>query len=393
METSLETAKVEKNGKIAKTIGYYISFIALGLTSAALGPTIPGLAEHTRTSLSQISFLFTADSLGYLLGSLLGSRLYDRMPGHRVQVIALLITVAMLALIPIVPLLWLLIAIMIVFGFAKSMVDVGGNTLLVWVHRDRVAPFMNGLHLFFGVGAFLCPVIIAQAVLLSGNILWAYWALAVLLVPVIVYLGRLPSPPIQAGHRDGQEARVNYWLVTLIILFFFLNVGAEGSFGGWVFTYAKALNLANDVTAAYLTSAFWGGLTVGRLIAIPVSVRVHPRWMLLADVIGCIASLLLIVFTKASFTAAWIAAVGFGMFMASVFPTTITLAERYLPINGRVTGLFFVGSSTGSMFFPWLIGQLFEPAGPRSSMIIILAAMVAALVLFGVMLLSFKEEA
>ena len=43
--------------KTTKTIGYYISFIALGLVAASLGPTIPGLAEHTHTQLHEISFL------------------------------------------------------------------------------------------------------------------------------------------------------------------------------------------------------------------------------------------------------------------------------------------------------------------------------------------------
>ena len=62
-------------GKFSKTAAYYATFIGLGLTSASLGPTLPGLAEQTRTNIGEISFLFTARSLGYLLGSLRGGRL------------------------------------------------------------------------------------------------------------------------------------------------------------------------------------------------------------------------------------------------------------------------------------------------------------------------------
>jgi FHS family Na+ dependent glucose MFS transporter 1 len=207
------------------------------------------------------------------------------------------------------------------------------------------------------------------------------------MLPVIAFVARLPSPAIQAGPREGQTGAVNVGLVVLLAVFFFLNVGAEASFGGWIFTYARAQSLGTEVTAAYLTSAFWGALTVGRLLAIPISTRVRPRWILLGDILGCLASLGLILFWPASYAAVWLGAMGMGLFMASVFPTTITFAERHLPINGRITGWFFVGSSAGGMFFPWLIGQLFEPIGPPTAILVILSAMVLALVNFVVLVL------
>jgi FHS family Na+ dependent glucose MFS transporter 1 len=381
LETSRERLDVPDR-KLARTIGYYAGFIALGLTTASLGPTLPGLAEHTGAHLNEISFLFTAKSLGYLVGSLRGGRWYDRLPGHRVQAAALLLMAGMMALVPVLPLLWVLAAALGVLGFAEGTLDVGANTLLVWVHRERIGPFMNGLHFFFGVGAFLSPIIIAQAVLLSGDITWAYWALALLLLPVIIWVARQPSPSIPAAARAGQAGRVNLGLVVLVAVFFFLNVGAETSFGGWIFTYARSEGLADEVTAAYLTSAFWGALTLGRLLSIPIAARLQPRTILLGDLLGCLASLALILAGRFSYAAAWAGAFGTGLFMASIFPTTITLAGRYLPINGRITGWFFVGGSAGSMFFPWLIGQLFEPFGPPAAMAIIFAAMVLALAVF-----------
>jgi MFS family permease len=56
----------------------------------------------------------------------------------------------------------------------------------------------------------------------------------------------------------------------------------------------------------------------------------------------------------------------------------IAVAERQLTITGRITGWFFVGGSLGNMSIPWLIGQLFEPWGPRITMTIILLVMTLA---------------
>jgi FHS family Na+ dependent glucose MFS transporter 1 len=373
-------------GKNAKTVAYYAAFVALGLAVASLGPTLPGLAENTRTVLSEISYLFTARSLGYLLGSFQGGRLYDRMPGHPVMGVTLLIMAAMLVLVPFLSVLWLLTGVLLILGMAEGTLDVGGNTLLVWVHRARVGPYMNGLHFFFGVGAFLSPLIIAQAVLMSGDITWAYWALALLILPVGLWLLPMPSPKNLSISADSPVGQVNRLLVILVAVFFFLYAGAEVSFGGWIFTYAVALDLANATTAAYLTSAFWGALTLGRLLAIPIAARFRPRYILLADLLGSLVSLSIILIWNDSIGAVWLGTIGLGLSMASVFPATLTLAERRMTITGRVTGWFFVGASLGGMTLPWLIGQLFESVGPQVTMLILFADLIIALGVYTVLI-------
>ncbi len=71
-----------------------------------------------------------------------------------------------------------------------------------------------------------------------------------------------------------------------------------------------------------------------------------------------------------------------GISMASVFPVTITLAERRMPITGQTTSWFFVGVGLGSMLMPWLIGQLFEPVGPQVTMYVILVTLVIDFIVF-----------
>src|SRR4029079_13862880 len=79
ISTVLKDAINLKNLKLAQTISYFLSFVALGLAIAALGPTLPGLAEQTHVPLDQISFLFTVRSFGFLLGSLASGRFFDRL--------------------------------------------------------------------------------------------------------------------------------------------------------------------------------------------------------------------------------------------------------------------------------------------------------------------------
>lgn len=392
MSPSQEMAP-DHNQRIAKTAGYFAAFVVLGLATASLGPTLPGLAERTGTDLAEISVLFTAWALGYLLGSVLAGWLYDHVPSHPVLTVVLAAMAAAMALIPAIPLLWLLVAVILLLGVAGGTLDVGGNALLVWVHRDKVGPFMNGLHFFFGLGAFLSPVIVAQAVRISGSISWAYWVLAALILPVLVWLARLRSPSPQTTSEDDPATRVDHLLVALIAVFFFLYVGAETSFGGWIFSYATGMGLADEAAAAYLTSAFWGALTLGRLLAIPIAARFKPASMLVGDLAGCLASLAVILLWPGAAAAMWIGALGLGLSMASIFPTVISLAESRMTITGRVTSWFFVGASLGGMTLPWLIGQLFESVSPRVTILAVGVNLLVASAVFGWLNAHSKQRA
>lgn len=375
--------------KYSRTIGYFAAFVGLGMVVAVLGPTLSGLAEHTKTQLSEISFLFTAHALGYLLGSLFIGRLFDRLPGHFLIAAVLLITALMMAMVPLIPFLWILIVVLLILGMCGGSLDVGGNLLLIWVHRREVGPFMNALHFFFGLGAFLSPVIIAQTVLMSGDITWGYWLIALLILPVAIWLVRLPSPSIQSEPDNDLRGKVNIWLVILIAFFFLFIVGAEVSFGGWIFTYAVSLGLAIETAAALLTSVFWGSFTVGRLLSIPIAARVRPHRVLFVDFMACLVSLIVIMLFPNSPVALWLGSFGVGLSMASMFPTMLTLAEKRLAMTGKVTSWFFVGSSVGSMTMPWLVGQLFEFGGPWVMMLIVLANVALG---FGAFVIIIRKE-
>ena len=361
---------------LAITAIYYAAFIGLGMVAATLGPTLPGLAEQTGVQLKQASWLFSATSLGYLLGALAAGRLYDRRLGHPVMALALLLAAALMVLVPTMPQLVLLALVMLLLGGAQAGVDVGGNTLLVWLHRDKVPPFMNGLHLFWGVGSILAPILIAQVILLTGGFAWGYWLIALLLLPVVVLVWRAASP--HALHHEpgaAPQAAVNWPLVILFMLFFLTFVGAVGAFGGWIYSYAVATGIAAPAVAAYMTSAYWGAFTLSRLASIPLSMRFRPRTLIIADLIGCVIGLGLAALGDGSPVMIWLATLLFGASVATLFPLSMSFAGEVITVTGQFTGLMFVGASLGGMLIPWLIGQFFESAGPSSAMWIMLVDM------------------
>ncbi|MCB9160134.1 MAG: MFS transporter [Caldilineaceae bacterium] len=392
--TQATTARVQRrdNANLISA-GYFAAFISLGLVAASLGPTLNNLGEQTAVGVAQLSLIYPSRSGGYFIGSLLGGRLYDRVAGHMLLAAMLVVMALCMALVPTLGIFWLLAGVLLITGIAEAIVDVGGNAMIGWVHGVKVGPYMNALHFFFGVGALISPIIVGLALRYTDGIAWAYWILAVLLLPPALWIVRFTSPTTPARRAVGEApaAPLDLVLVGLAVLFMMFVVGAEVSFSGWVATYAVSLNLATRETAAYLTSVFWGALTFGRLLSIPIAMRYRPRTILLADVLGCIAGVALIVAAPASGTALWIGAAILGLFMASVFPTVLSWAGRHMTMSGTVTSWFLVGASLGAITLPWIIGRLIAAFGPEAAMIAILVDLVVLLGLYFLLMLKGGE--
>jgi MFS transporter, FHS family, Na+ dependent glucose transporter 1 len=381
------------NQKRIITTAYYLAFILLGLTMAAEGPTLLKLAEHTSSSLDQISLIFFFGSLGYLLGSFFGGRIYDRVPGHRFMSGVILFLGVIIAFVPVATSLGTLLVIVLVLGLAKGALDVGCNTLLLWVHNETVGPFMNGLHAFFGIGAFVAPLIVARVISSTGDIYWVYWFFSIVALPMAVWIWSLPSPASRAVPSHHENAPFPILPVFIMVLCFVLYVGGEVGYGAWIYTYAFTLKFGTDITSAYLTSAFWGSFTLARLFGVWASMRAKPITILSFDFAGCLVSVGLILLFRDSATVLWIGTILFGIAQASIFPTFLNFAEERMHLTGTITGWFLVGSGLGGMIVPWLIGQAFVKIGAGAMMgIIFLNVVLNVLMLFFFTRVSAKPE-
>ncbi len=376
------------------TAAYYAAFITLGMTVGLTGPVLPVLARHTGTALGGISVIFVTNSLGYMAGTFLSGRGYDRFRGHRLLAAAVALAGVALFFTPLLTSLWLLAFVMALLGFFQGVVDVGGNALLIWLHGPKVGPFMNGLHGFFGVGAFLAPIVVAQITGLTGDIHWVYWLFAIIDLPIALWILALPSPGARppAPAAGESKVRASPVILALLVAFFFLYVGQEAGYGNWIYSYALALKLADATRAAYLTSTFWGAFALFRLIGVWISTKTSPRNMLIGDYAGTAVGLSLVLLMPGAQWALWAGTVVVGASLASAFATMMTLAEQRLHLTGAVTSWCFVGSGVGFMILPWFIGQIFEPLGATSMMVFIMIDLVLNVLVFALLLRKSQGE-
>lgn len=335
--------------------GYLLSFFVVGLSLSVLGPALSELRDRADTDLGGIGVLFVGQACGYIVGSLLAGRLFDRFDGHRVYAASLASLAVGMVLIPSLDTLPTLFATFVMVGVGAGSVDVGANTLLIWQLGAGVGRSMNVLHLCFGIGALMAPLVVHIGLDVAGylaTVLCVVFAALVLSTPA-------PTPPTAARTEHADTTRP---MLIVLSVFFLLYVGLEAGFAGWVHTYGEEIEFS-DLAATWLTTAFWIGFTTGRVLASALGQRVRPKSLLAASCGLTVVAAGVLVAGDGRTAPVWVGAVLMGVATAPQFPAMFTYLERRIRMTGTATAWFVGASGVGGLTFPWLIGQWFDASG------------------------------
>ncbi|XP_077588687.1 major facilitator superfamily domain-containing protein 4B [Stigmatopora nigra] len=142
------------------TLTYWSVFFSFGLCIAFLGPTILDLQCQTKSTLSQITWVFFSQQFCLLIGSSIGGvfkrTLFTALSALFVS--ALVISV-IFAIIPFCNNVLVLAIAMAVSGLAMGLIDTIANIQLVTIYQKDSAVFLQALHFFIGFGALVSPLI------------------------------------------------------------------------------------------------------------------------------------------------------------------------------------------------------------------------------------------
>ncbi len=264
--------------------------------------------------------------------------------------------------------------VMVAIGMASSLSDVTANTLLMWHLGEHVGRAMNLLHFSFGVGALVAPVIVAFGVDVAARLggvvalVMAVWALGV------------SSPTAPRVRRDDQSTATRR-VLGIAAVFFFVYVGVEIGFAGWIHTYAGEVGFSSR-GATLMTTGFWISFTGGRLMSAWVSGRIRPKVVMVASGTATVLAAVILVMSQGGANGMWIGAVMMGLATAPQFPVMIAYLERRIQLSGSDTSWFMTAAGMGGLAFPYFIGQMIDAAGTAIFPWIVLGLAVVAMAAF-----------
>jgi FHS family glucose/mannose:H+ symporter-like MFS transporter len=344
----------------ALTFAAYASFVPIGIATVLLGPMLPTLSARWSLNYSQAGALFTAQYLASTLAVALSGVLVSRW-GFRFAIKAgLLLMSAGVALLLAGPRTMGILCIG-AYGGGLGLAVPAANLLVAEVNPGRRSATLNLLNFCWSAGAVACPFLVAAAAK-SRQIPLFLAAVAGFALLVAIGIAAMPASIVEpsatkgAGQNKGVAIQWKHGAVLILGVLFFLYVGIENGFGGWVASYAKSLGNLTPALALMTPSFFYAALMLGRWLA-PLLLRMTDEIRLVQAglLVACagMAGLVLSHGLRGVVVSAGVAGLG----LSYVYPITISLLSReFGPASSRIGSFMFTMSNIGGGLLPWLVG-------------------------------------
>ena len=341
------------------TAGGFFAFFTFGFIDNIKGPALPNLLQDLNFSYSQGGTILSGAYLGFVVATLLAGPLSDLM-GNRAILCAsgLFIALGLWGL-GAVSTYALLFLSMLVVGLGAGAIEVGGNGLIVALHRQAQGRYLNLLATFHGIGSTLAPLYAAWILTAGGS-----WRQIFLYgAPLAVLLAVLFMLPMRGATEKGETHSFD-WLVlrrtgfSSTMLLFYVGlafyVATELGIAAWIVEYLIRQKGMVQTTASYYLAGFFAFVMVGRLVGSIFVERIGYLRSVLWAAVGALSCILVGLLSPPAL-AFFLPMSGF--FCSIIFPTVTAAVSRLHTQNtGTILGLLFTAGGLGGTLGPAAIG-------------------------------------
>lgn len=351
-----------------------LSIFVYGMTAAMLGAILPDLAARFKLTPKQNGTIAFCQALGLILASIGVGPLVDYEGKKIGLVLGLIFSAAAVALLPRSTGFRSIASYLFLLGTGGGVIVTAANALGSDVDPAHRATALNLLNIFFGVGGFATPFVLANLLGKSTTRLCHLIAALAVVTLIINILAPIPSPSgAQSFVFSDVRSVLGSPLVWLCSLLLFLYVACEVGVWNWLVQHLIAQGVPQVRALNVLSFGFALGLLLGRLAASRILISVPGLSVTLA------ASVLMTVMTFAVLqtrnpTVAWVLAFLAGMSMAPVFPTTVAFIGDAIPrMTGTAIGLAITASWIGLAVSSRVIGSIAagDPARLKKALLVL----------------------
>ncbi|KAJ3516394.1 hypothetical protein NLJ89_g1148 [Agrocybe chaxingu] len=281
-------------------------------------------------------------------------------------------------------------------GVGLALQDAQANGFVATLQSHAEAK-MGILHAAYGCGAFASPLVSTQFAQLPR---WSFHFLTSLGVAIsntilLVLVFKLKGQDEclrQAGEIVPERTTENEQgtfktvmrtkAVHLLAVFILIYVGVEVTIGGWIVSFIIEVR-GGGPSSGYISSGFFGGLTIGRVVLLWVNKKVGERRVLFIYSILSIALEITVWFVPSLIQNA-VAVSIVGVLLGPMYPIAMNQASRILPrwiLTGSIGWIAGFGQA-GSALLPFMTGAIAANHGIKSLQPLLVAMMAFMMVLW-----------
>jgi len=348
----------------------FFTFILIGANDGGLGVLIPSIRTYYHIDNIVLSYIFIAGSLGYIISALFCGLLIEKLGIRRFLIVAAIDYVIGAGIYSLQPPFVVLLLAAFFLGTSVGSMDAGLNSYMAALPNNT--RLLNYLHAFYGVGAWLGPIIGAGLLALqlrwgSIYIAWGILALIVLIGLFTIFRVQSPAQPNRGlaaelrPHENVLRATLRVRAVWIACLLFVFYTGTEVSTGNWSVTFLLGQRHSSEFVAGWIISGYWLGLTLGRLVLGHIAERIGPATLVMYSMLGAICGVL-IIWLVATTIGAILGLFIIGFCLGPIFPTVVSLMPTFVAPRLVPSAIGFLASSAniGAALLSWLAGSLIE---------------------------------
>lgn len=367
----------------------YVAFISLGLPDSLLGSVWPAMHADLGVGISLAGLLSAVVCAGTVLSGLMSARLILRFGTAHVTAASVLMTAAAMVGMALSGSFVFTLLMCVPLGLGGGAVDAALNNFVALHYEAR---HMNWLHCFWGLGATLGPAVIGLLLRLTGQ--WrggylgmaaAQCALAAVMFASLPLWRRAGESRRASGETKPVPLRlrqvVRLPLAPAVLVSLLAYCGAESVMNLWCASYlVGARGIPADQAASWV-SLFFLGITLGRMLAGFLSVRMRPAQLVRAGVLCSAAGAALLIAPLDGLLPAACLLVGLGF--APVYPAMLhrTPVVFGSEVSQSVMGIQMAFAYIGSTLMPPLAGAMTHLLGMGFLPVFVLALIALLLIL------------
>ncbi|KAL5634686.1 hypothetical protein ACGC1H_002658 [Rhizoctonia solani] len=376
-EATHDDATAHRREMVAMAAVCWTQFMA-GWNDGTLGPLIPTIQEHFHIGFMVVSILFVSACCGYVLGAVAVIYFTDRYGFGRVLIGGSLFQIVAYSILSTTPPFPVMCVALAINGIGMSFQGAQTSSLVISLTRNSGTK-MGMMHAAYGAGACVSPLISTQFTQIPR---WSFYFLVSLglavsntisqslvfgfrTLPELLTSFGIPEVVHTADSTKTSKYRqiLNIKVVYVLAFFALLYVGTEVTIGGWIVTFLIK-NRGGGASSGYVSSGFFAGLMLGRLVLLWVNQKLGERravYLYSCLIIG----LEFVVWFVPSLILNAVAISIVGLLLGPFYPILMSQSGGFVPawlLTGAISWIASSGMS-GSAIFPFITGVMAQKHG------------------------------
>lgn len=356
-----------------------------GLNDSAPGALIPYMEKQYNIGYAIVSLIFVTNAVGFISAAPCTDFLETRFGRSRTYILSLLPVLIAHAVIICGPPFPVVVTCFFFIGFGQAIGLALDNVFCANLANNAVP--LGFLHGAYGIGGTVAPL--AATAIASNGVKWSFFfsiTSAILVYNIAaswwVWRGYEKEVPVEQSTLQQTVSRqaeggneevtksallrqaIKHRVTLLGALFIFAYQGAEVSISGWVVSFLVGHRGADVAKVGYVTTGFWGGITVGRFLLSQPAHKLGRKLSVIVLVVGSAAFQILLWWVP-NIVGDAVALAVVGLLLGPIYPCAASVFTALLPRNIQLSSMGFISAmgSSGGAVAPFFTGLLAQKLG------------------------------